>query len=64
MYRIMAAIEYNSGGNTQIPTFYLNPDVHPIPDETAAIKYALDVIDPMGLIQSNPNVKRILVQVA
>lgn len=64
MYRILAAIEYNSGGNTQIPTFYLNPDVHPIADETAAIRMALDIIDPMGLIQSNRNVKRILVQVS
>lgn len=55
MYRISVMILHKGHGTTLIPEFYLNMGENGVNSSYDATRKALDVIDPMGSIQGNPD---------
>ena len=57
MYRINARIYRKGNGYTEIPVFYVDGATTAYGEEYGATRAALDIIDPMGTIQGNPDLR-------
>jgi len=66
MYAITAQVRtYEHGhdvhwrGSVQVPVFYLDADVQGITDEGHAVRLARQIIDPLGVLNTDIHAERI-----